>query len=93
MWAAEKGYVDYLCPQIYFGFKNEISPFEKCLDNWAQMKTDSSVRLIAGLALYKSGKNDNYASGNHKSTDSPYFEWKNYSDIISRRCLKEGLIK
>ena len=84
-WAAEKGYVDYLCPQIYFGFKNEISPFEKCLDNWAQMKTDSSVRLIAGLALYKSGKNDNYASGNHKSTDSPYFEWKNYSDIISRQ--------
>ena len=25
-WLSNKGYVDYICPQIYFGFNNSTSP-------------------------------------------------------------------
>lgn len=26
-WLSNKGYVDYICPQIYFGFNNSTSPY------------------------------------------------------------------
>lgn len=84
-WLSDKGYVDYICPQIYFGFLNESAPFEQCLNEWGNLPRNGSVKLLAGLALYKSGQTDKFASDDKKSDDSPYFEWKNNSDIIARQ--------
>ena len=30
-WSRNEGYIDYICPQIYFGFKNENQPFKMCI--------------------------------------------------------------
>lgn len=65
-------------PQIYFGFDNETLPFEKCLENWLDITDTEKVKLIPGLALYKCGKEDEFA-GKGKS------EWQENSDIISRQ--------
>ena len=81
----ENGSVDYLMPQIYFGFENESAPFEECVDTWRSFMAQQQADLYVGLALYKSGKEDNYASENTEDKDSAYNEWKNHDDIIARQ--------
>lgn len=58
-WTAEKGYCDYICPQIYFGFNNDTLPFMKTVKDWRD--TVSACGLYVGLPLYKCGKKDTYA--------------------------------
>lgn len=77
LWASEKGYVDYLIPQIYFGFEHEKMPFESILSEWRALKNDS-VKIAVGLPLYKTGQKDSYA----KSGEN---EWVENTDIISRQ--------
>ena len=78
------GYCDMIIPQLYFGFENETMPFEKTLDKWCDLCEGSSVRLAVGLALYKIGKEDEFAGAGK-------YEWLKNSDIISRQIemLKE----
>lgn len=57
-WVESKGYVDYLMPQIYWGYTNEEAPFDKTLEEWINLTKDSDVKLIAGLQLYRMGTND-----------------------------------
>ncbi|MBR5437550.1 MAG: family 10 glycosylhydrolase [Clostridia bacterium] len=78
LWCREEGYCDMIVPQIYFGFENEKQPFSRCLDDWMALCRDSSVKLTAGLALYKAGKEDTYAFSGKD-------EWINNSDIIARQ--------
>ena len=51
-WAGQTGYCDYIVPQIYYGFENEIQPFDEVLQEWNDM-TCKDVKLIVGLAYYK----------------------------------------
>lgn len=57
-WANESGYVDYLMPQIYWGFTNTIAPFDKITDQWADLTKNSSAKLYIGLQLYRMGSSD-----------------------------------
>lgn len=79
-WSTEEGFVDYICPQIYFGFYNEIQPFARTAKDWNDLV--ASCKLYTGLALYKSGKEDKYAS-----SDKSYIinEFIDNNDIISRQ--------
>ena len=78
--AGNSGYVDYLMPQIYFGFFNSIKPFYETVKEWnSYIKTDT-VKLIPALAFYKVGEEDLYAK------DGQY-EWIEYNNIIAREVL------
>lgn len=83
-WGNEDGFCDVLIPQIYYGFKNESKPFEKCAIRWKNAVKNKNVRLCAGLALYKRGKEDKFAGESGKD------EWKE-DGIIARQIetLKE----
>lgn len=52
------GLIDYVCPQIYYGFKNETMPFMFVTKKWLELST---VDTYIGLPLYKTGKKDEYA--------------------------------
>lgn len=78
-WITEKDYVDYICPQIYFGFKNVYQPFMFTVKKWTEL---SNCDLYIGLPLYKSGKADKYAAKEDKTAIN---EFKNNSNIISRQ--------
>ena len=54
-WAAVPGYVDYLCPQLYFSFENEALGYTEALAEWAALPRHEGLNLYAGLALYKAG--------------------------------------
>ena len=53
--AAVPGYVDYLCPQLYFSFENEALGYTEALAEWAALPRHEGLNLYAGLALYKAG--------------------------------------
>lgn len=78
---SHEGYIDYIMPQIYFGFLNQSKPFVETLNNWNELIKINSINLIPALAIYKSGKTDKYALSGSK-------EWMKYSDIIKREIIE-----
>lgn len=78
-WGGEKGWCDYIVPQIYFGFNNENCPFLSTLDEWVELVGDSGVSLIIGLAEYKLGREDKWAGA------AAELEWINDPDIIKKQ--------
>lgn len=72
-WASQKGYVDYLCPQIYVNFDHPLLPFNDTADQWRQMTTAEGVKLYIGLAVYKAG-----------SQDADSGTWKGKTDVLQK---------
>lgn len=81
-WVREDGYIDYICPQIYFGFKNVYQPFMQTVKKWKKLCENTSTTLYIGLPLYKSGEVDDYAS---TEDDEAKNEFVNNSNIIARQ--------
>lgn len=75
-WVQKEGYLDYIMPQIYYGFENEIKPFQKTIEEWHNL-IQKDVSFLPALALYKAGCADSYAK-------SGSLEWIANSDIIKR---------
>ena len=57
----EEGFIDYIMPQIYFGFENERKPFLDTVKEWNDLITLDTVTLLPALAFYKVGRVDTYA--------------------------------
>lgn len=57
-WCTCKGFVDYICPQVYFSLENPALTFEDCLDSWTSLDFDENVKLYVGLGGYKAGNGD-----------------------------------
>ena len=62
-WCSTPGYLDYVVPQIYYGFNNSRLPFESCAEQWADMVTLPGVQLVCGIAAYKVGDGGEWSSG------------------------------
>ena len=78
-WCSQNGYCDYILPQIYFGFNNSSLPYEDTVSLWSSMTSNSNVKLVIGLAGYKSGTEDTYAGSTGKN------EWIENSDVLARQ--------
>lgn len=83
-WMSQDGYLDYIMPQIYWGFEHKMADgsaapfaFGNNLQTWLDLKARGNVRLYLGLAMYKTGSNtkDNNAVP----------EWLRYDDIMKRQ--------
>ncbi len=74
---AHGGYVDYIMPQLYFGFEYPIERFmfDNLLPVWQAMLEDTNATLYVGLANYKIGTEN----------EPDKTEWNKYNDIISRQ--------
>lgn len=59
--AGEPGCLDYLAPQLYYGFQNTAAPFSELAKEWSRLAEANGVDLIVGLAAYKIGRQDAYA--------------------------------
>lgn len=77
-WMGTAGYMDYICPQIYYGFENSANPFDRALDQWLSLPRTDSVKVYVGLALYKAALADDSYAGSGR------LEWSQNSDIIKR---------
>lgn len=79
-WCSCKGFVDYICPQIYFSINNPALTFENSLKSWSNLEYDKNVTLYVGLAGYKAG------------TDDDENTWSESSSILANeyKMLKEN---
>ena len=83
-WMSQSGYVDYIMPQIYWGFEAKnlrkepaAYAFDWNLASWIDLKNQGNVKLYLGLGMYRAGTN--VADNNEVS------EWLRYNDIIRRQ--------
>lgn len=78
-WMQEEGYVDFIMPQLYYGFQNGSKPFVETLREW-QALNERKIPLIPVLAFYKVGKIDSYA---REGKD----EWLLQDNIIQKEII------
>lgn len=83
-WMGENGFVDYIMPQLYWGFEaknlrgeDAAYAFDSNLASWIALKKTGSVKLCLGLGMYRAGTD--VADNNQVS------EWLQFDDIISRQ--------
>ncbi|MFA9381319.1 MAG: glycoside hydrolase family 10 protein [Acetanaerobacterium sp.] len=77
-WCKSTGYVDYIMPQLYYGFENGTCPYEDTLKAWNGLISASGVKLYAGLAVYKIGTADQWAGAGAQ-------EWLDSSTMMRRQ--------
>lgn len=73
-WMNSSGFIDYIAPQIYFGYDHPIADYTTVLDRWLSIKRKSNVKLYIGLAAYKID-----------TVDANTNEWKTDDDILARQ--------
>ena len=49
----EKGWLDYICPQVYWSFEFKRAPFDVVVDWWDALCRKTDVKLYIGIAVYK----------------------------------------
>lgn len=81
-WCAEVGYIDYICPQVYFGFEHGSCDFVKVSETYQNMIKTDNVKLIIGMTLGKalsgaSGGEDKWAGTGKR-------EWIENKDVLLR---------
>ncbi len=77
-WCSEDGYVDYICPQVYFGMEHGTHDFVKVCNIWKDIIKNPSIDLIIGMTLSKA------ESGFDQYAGSGQNEWKDNKDVLHR---------
>lgn len=72
-WCRTRGYIDYICPQIYFSYENPALGYTEALERWTSMEKYEGLKTYIGLALYKVG------------TDSDEGTWPSDTSIIEKQ--------
>ncbi len=73
-WCGTPGYIDYIMPQIYWGFEHPICPFAQTYQLWADLCCDS-VKYMVGLT---------YANAIYGYDGTPYEEFKNNKAVYRK---------
>ena len=79
-WCSEAGYIDFIMPQVYYGFYNETKAFKKVVDEWESIVTNDNIKMRIALAFYKVGDEDKWAK-------SGINEWMENDDVIMREIV------
>ena len=77
LWCSQRGFADWIIPQLYYGFESKSLTFDKACREWSELDTIGAVKMIYGIAAYKVNSDDG--------------EWKAGNGIIDRQieCAKE----
>lgn len=78
-WMGNKGYIDYICPQIYWSFTQKTCPYKQTVDRWASISRKKSVSLYIGIASYRAGISKKEALA---VTD---VQWSKANNILKRQ--------
>ena len=82
-WTTSDGYLDYIMPQIYYGFDNSAQPYKTCVSTWDALAVSGGKPLIVGLSVSKLGSEDTWAGEGKR-------EWITDKDIIARQFTFAG---
>ena len=70
-WCQAEGYIDYICPQMYFSTNHPNVSFEEMLIRWNKISMHRNLNVYIGLGVYKAG------------TDADNGTWLESSEILA----------
>ncbi len=77
-WCSGPGYVDYICPQVYFGLEHDTYAFDRVCRTFSDLIGEGGPSLIIGMTLGKAvSEYDPYAG-------SGKYEWRDHKNVLSR---------
>lgn len=88
----KNGWVDYICPQIYWSTENTVANFKTLVDWWGELCSKYNCDLLVGHALYKLGEDSefisasqiqsqiDYCKSNNSVNGSVFFRYQNIKD-------------
>ena len=79
-WLKSDEYIDFIMPQIYYGFYNSNRDYINTLKEWESYIINNNIDLYVALAFYKVGQYDKYARDGSN-------EWLTNDNIIMREIL------
>ncbi len=85
-WLSSDKYVDFIMPQVYYGFFNESKAFKNVINEWNGLIKNENIDLYIALAFYKVGLIDKYAR-------SGINEWLDNNNIIMREIILSRNLK
>lgn len=86
LWLSTPGYVDYILPQLYWGYGYTTSGgqtrfgFENITKEWAALERAEGVSLYFGLGAYRIGDGD---GGNYDNAVTQWQSGRNLADMIA----------
>ena len=83
-WCSEDGYIDYILPQIYFGFLHGSCAFDTMTERWADIIRNDNVKLYIGLTGGKAIDGFNGTEDRYAGTEEGRREWINSTDVLKR---------
>lgn len=85
-WLKEKDYIDFIMPQIYYGFYNSTRAYIKSIHEWESLIENKEIDYYIALAFYKVGKEDKYAK-------TGFNEWIENDNIIMKEIILSRNLK
>lgn len=84
-WCKNTGYLDYIVPQIYYGFNDKLA-FDAAAQQWSDMIKQPGISLICGIAAYKVGVKSEWNSGDILTKQTNYIKnMPNYRGVAYYR--------
>ena len=77
-WLNSSDYVDYICPQIYWGFKHPYAKFDRVTNRWMNVAKSKKVKVYIGIAVYRAGHNIGAGSAERR-------EWRSDANILKKQ--------
>ena len=77
-WLNSSDYVDYICPQIYWGFKHPYAKFDRVTNRWMNAAKSKKVKVYIGIAVYRAGHNIGAGSSERR-------EWRSDANILKKQ--------
>lgn len=77
-WLNSSDYVDYICPQIYWGFKHPYAKFDRVTNRWMNVAKSKKVKVYIGIAVYRAGHNIGAGSAERR-------EWRTDANILKKQ--------
>ena len=85
-WMKEDKYIDFIMPQIYYGFYNSTKAYYNVVREWEELLKNDNISLLIALAFYKVGIEDPYAKEGRD-------EWLQNNNIIMREIVLSRNLK
>ena len=77
-WLNSSDYVDYICPQIYWGFKDPCANLRYRTNRWMKAAKSKKVKVYIGIAVYRAGHNTGAGSRERR-------EWKSDANVLKKQ--------
>ena len=71
-------YVDYICPQVYWGFKHPTAKFNKVTDRWIKAAKSKKVKTLYWNRSISCGHNVGQNRAERK-------EWKSDTKVLKKQ--------